>query len=250
MNKTFIWGHRGMGFGDTQNTMRSFQRAIDMGCDGIKTEAQLLKDGNIVLSFNDKFKLNGKEVSVSELNLEQIKAIKIENDQSIPNLRELFEQFKKHDIKYNFDIRHPDIGVRIIEIAKEYNLTSQIEIAKPSIYQNSLPTIFSKIREFDKEITLINSVSLKVSDIQPKDLELQYMKDLNVQVINVNYHFANMDLFKTIVENGFKFYIWGVLFKRDMIKFLKMHYKKRNIDGMYSNFPIRLLHLRDRIQNN
>lgn len=239
-----------MGFRDTQNTMRSFEKAIDMGCDGIKTEAQLLKDGNIILSFNDKFKLNGEEVSASELNLTQIKKIKLENDQTIPNLRELFERFKNHDIRYNFDIRHPDIGVRIIEIAKEYNLTSQIEIAKPSIYQDSLPTIFSKIREFDKNCTLINSVSLKISDIQMADLELQHMKDLNVQVINVNYHFANMELFKNVVDKGFKFYIWGLLFKRDMIKFLKMHYKNRNIDGMYSNFPIRLLNLRDQIQNN
>ena len=41
MNKTFVWGHRGAGFRDIENSMSSFKKAVDMGVDGIKTEAQL-----------------------------------------------------------------------------------------------------------------------------------------------------------------------------------------------------------------
>ena len=41
MNRTFIWGHKGAGFIGVQNTMTSFQNAIDMGVDGLKTEARL-----------------------------------------------------------------------------------------------------------------------------------------------------------------------------------------------------------------
>ena len=39
MDKTIIWGHRGAGFRDVENSMSSFKKAVKMGVDGIKTEA-------------------------------------------------------------------------------------------------------------------------------------------------------------------------------------------------------------------
>ena len=56
MNKTFVWGHRGAGFRGIENSMSSFKKAIDMGVNGIKTEAQLSKDGEIFLCFQQSLK--------------------------------------------------------------------------------------------------------------------------------------------------------------------------------------------------
>lgn len=250
MNKTFVWGHRGAGFKDVQNSLSSFQKAIDMGVDGIKTEAQLSKDGEIFLTFQQKLKINGTVSPISELNKKKIKRFKLENGESIPTLPELFNTLKNYDIRYNFDIKAPEIGIRIIEIAKEYNVLDQIEIAKTAINSNPLPNLFSKIREFDKNVKLSNSIYLKYSDIKEEHLELESMKELDVMSINVNYNFATFELFKNVIKNGFKFCVWGVLFSRSMEKFLKMNYEGRYIDAMMSNFPGRLVMLRDKIQNN
>lgn len=250
MNKTFVWGHRGAGFKDVQNSISSFQKAIDMGVDGIKTEAQLSKDGEIFLTFQQKLKINGTVSPISELNKKKIKRFKLENGESIPTLPELFNTLKNYDIRYNFDIKAPEIGIRIIEIAKEYNVLDQIEIAKTAINSNPLPNLFSKIREFDKNVKLSNSIYLKYSDIKEEHLELESMKELDVMSINVNYNFATFELFKNVIKNGFKFCVWGVLFSRSMEKFLKMNYEGRYIDAMMSNFPGRLVMLRDKIQNN
>jgi len=97
---------------------------------------------------------------------------------------------------------------------------------------------------------LINSVFLKYSNIEEKYLELESMKELNVEGVNVNYNFANFELFKKVIDKGFKFCVWGVLFNRTMEKFLKMNYQGKYIDAMMSNFPARLVKLRNRIQNN
>ncbi|GAF73321.1 unnamed protein product, partial [marine sediment metagenome] len=51
MSKTIIWGHRGAGFRDIENSMSSFKKAVKIGVDGIKTEAQLTNDGEIILQF-------------------------------------------------------------------------------------------------------------------------------------------------------------------------------------------------------
>jgi len=250
MNKTFVWGHRGAGFRDVQNTLSSFQKAIDMGVDGIKTEAQLSKDHEIFLTFQQQLKINGSSFPISELDKTKIKKFKLENGESIPTLPELFNTLKNYDIRYNFDIKAPEIGIRIIEIARNYNILDKIEIAKTSIDSSPLPIIFSKIREFDKTVKLSNSIFLKYSDIKEEHLELESMRELNVASINVNYNFATFDLFKNVIKNGFKFCVWGVLFNRSMEKFLKMNYQGRYVDAMMSNFPGRLVKLRDKIQNN
>jgi hypothetical protein len=250
MNKTFIWGHRGTGLMGMQNTISSFQNAIDMGVDGIKTEAKISKDKEIFLTFEQSLNINDKYVPINELKSYEIKEFKLENGKSIPTLRELFSEFKDYKIRYNFDINAPEIGIRIIEIAKEFKMVEKIEIAKPSIYPKPLPKIFSMIRKFDKDVKLVNSIFLKYPNINENHLELDSMRDLDIKAINVNYLYANFELFKKILDNRFEFYIWGVIFDRNMKKFLKMNYRGRYIDAMMSNFPIKLLNLRNKIQVN
>ncbi|UCC18513.1 MAG: hypothetical protein JSV62_10415 [Promethearchaeota archaeon] len=249
MSKTFIWGHRGAGFTGVQNTLSSFQKAVDMGVDGIKTEANLSKDGEIVLCFFKSFKKNGEDVLLNNLEIEEIKEYKLENNESIPTLREVFNSLKDYNIKYNFDINNPEVGIKIIELAKEFDKIHDIEIAKSSINPVSIPDFFSKIRKFDKKVTLVNSIFLKHSPIKEQHLELESMRRLNVQVINVNFNYANYELFRKVKDSGFKFYIWGLLFKRSMNKFLNMKYNEEYVDAMMSNLPDRLVRLRDQIQN-
>jgi hypothetical protein len=141
------------------------------------------------------------------------------------------------------------VGIRVIEIAKEFNLLDKIEISKTSIDPFTLPEIYSKIREFDKNVMLINTISLKHSIIREEHFELESMKKLNIQGINVNHNLATFDLFKKVKDFGFKFCVWGLLFKRSIQKFLKMNYKGQYIDAMMSNFPDRLVRLRNKIQN-
>ena len=249
MNKTFIWGHRGTGFIGTQNTLSSFKNAIDMGVDGIKTEAKLSKEGEVVLCFYNTLKKKGEDIPIQDLTIEEIKKFKLENNESIPTLREVFEAFESHNLKYNFDIMKPEVGIKVIETAKQYGLVNRIEIAKPSIHPDYLSKFFSEIRNFNKDVVLINSVSLKYSVIEEQHLEIEDMRKLNVEGINVNYNYANFELFKKVKEHGFKFYIWGVLFKRSMQKFLTMKYNGHFIDGIMSNQPDRLLKFRNEIQN-
>lgn len=248
--KTFVWGHRGTGFIGVSNSMSSFQNAINIGVDGIKTEAALSKDEKIFITNNQNLKINGEDKALKELNSNEIKKYKLDNGESIPTLTELFEEFKDSGIRYNFDIKSPEIGLRIIEIAEDFDLIGKVELAKASTNSSLLPEIFSKVRETNSKITLINSIFLKHSNISEKHFELENMRKLNVQVINVHYNFANYELFKKVKDAGFKFYVWGVLFKRSMEKFLKMKYKDQYVDALYSNFPGRLVNLRDNIQNN
>jgi hypothetical protein len=97
---------------------------------------------------------------------------------------------------------------------------------------------------------LVNTLFLGNTDIKEEHLELEDMKNLNVSGININYNFATPEVFKMVKDHGFKFCIWGVLFKRSMRRCLNMSYKGQYVDAMMSNFPHRLVNLRNEIQNN
>jgi len=250
MNKTIVWGHRGAGFRDVENSMSSFKKAVDMGVDGIKTEAQLSKDGEIFLCFQQSLRKNGEDVPIKDLDSTEIRTLRLDNNESVLTLSEFFSEFKNHNIHYNFDIQDPEAGIRIIEIARKFKVIDKIELAKTATSPSLLPNIFGKIREFDKNVKLINTIFLKHATNEKEHLELESMRKLNIQGINVKYNFATFELFKLVKENGFEFYVWGVLFNRSMQKFLKMNYKGQSVDAMMSNFPDRLVRLRNEIQNN
>ena len=57
----FVYGHRGVPFLEKENTLKSFERAIELGFDGIELDIMSTKDGKII------------EATVEKSNLEQIK---------------------------------------------------------------------------------------------------------------------------------------------------------------------------------
>ena len=47
--KIQVWAHRGASGYAPENTLDAFQKAIDMGADGIELDVQLTKDGKVVV---------------------------------------------------------------------------------------------------------------------------------------------------------------------------------------------------------
>ncbi|MHA2392143.1 MAG: glycerophosphodiester phosphodiesterase [Promethearchaeota archaeon] len=246
MNRTIIWGHRGAGFRDIENSMSSFKKAVDMGVDGVKTEAQLTKDNEIVLKFLPFVVINGKKTLIRDLSLNSIKKVKLENGEPIPTLQEMFKAFNDK-IRYNFDIFQPETGENIIEVAQDYNLIEKIELTKPVALTKSPDILFKPLRKKSKDVTLICSF-FSDKQISVDDYKLlKDMRKLDVQVINLNHHRFNFEVFKRIKDAGLDFYLWGVLFKYFMRKYLKLTYKDYIIDGIYTNYPDKLVNLRSEI---
>ena len=94
MNRTYIWGHRGAGFRDVENSMSSFKKAIDMGVDGIKTEAQLSKDGEIFLCFQQNLRKDGEYVPIKDLESNEIRPLRLDNNEPVLTLPKLFSELK------------------------------------------------------------------------------------------------------------------------------------------------------------
>jgi len=246
MSPTIIWGHRGADFRDIENSMSSFKKAVNMGVDGIKTEAQTTSDGEVILKFFPYINIGGKKTKIRDLQIEAIKQVKLENGESIPTIRELFDEFNDK-IRYNFDIFTVETGLHIIDVAEEYDLLDKIEITKPVAHTKTAESLFKPLRKRYKAIKLICSLFSDSQIFQENYKLLDQMKKLKVQVINLNHHRFNLDIFKRVKRAGFKFYLWGVLFKHFMKKYLNLSYEGEFIDGIYTNYPDKLVELRSEV---
>ena len=47
--KTKVWAHRGASGYAPENTLDAFQKAVEMGADGIELDVQMTKDGELVV---------------------------------------------------------------------------------------------------------------------------------------------------------------------------------------------------------
>ena len=94
--KSIVFGHRGSPDLITENTIPSFQKAIDQGVDGLEFDIRLSKDKQIVIFHDANLgRMSDREEAVSELSLTELQSISLHKkegqteDAYIPSLNDV-----------------------------------------------------------------------------------------------------------------------------------------------------------------
>ena len=143
--KTQVWGHRGADGWDVQyapeNTLPSFQKAIDMGADGIEFDVQLTKDGEIVICHDERIdRTSDGKGWLKDYTLKELK-------------------------RFNFSKPHPEYGFveiptleELLALIKSTNLTLNIELKTNMIYYDGLEEkTVQLVRKYDMDERVIYS---------------------------------------------------------------------------------------------
>jgi len=103
-------GHRGAKGYEPENTLRSFQKALELNVDAVELDVRRTKDGAIVVIHDAEVDrtTNGKGL-VSELTLKEIKELDIEKGEKIPTLEEALDFLDK---KVKIFIELKEIGMK------------------------------------------------------------------------------------------------------------------------------------------
>ena len=116
-----IFAHRGLTFrADKQivdeNTLESFELALEAGADYLETDLQLTKDGVAVLFHDsDLSRLVGSKNSISALTLDELRQIRLPFGGKIPTLHDALEKFPTS--KFNLDFKTPSTespGMKVV----------------------------------------------------------------------------------------------------------------------------------------
>ena len=136
-----IWivGHRGVKAIRPENTLISFQKAIELGLDGLETDVHMTTDGQLVLHHDDELDRTtdgtGKIESYSFAELRKLDAgVRFSPEyagQRIPRLEELLEMVEDPDFFLNIEMKdyRPEALRKIIETMERYGFHDRYVIA-------------------------------------------------------------------------------------------------------------------------
>ncbi len=236
--KPYIFGHRGASGYEIENTLSAFKKAVSMGA-GIETDVQLTKD-NKLICFHDPFFIIGSDsYVVSKLTLNEIRSMKFVDNRKIPLVSEVYENFKdeSNTLRYSFDITDKKAGVELLNLANKAHISDNIEITDRRII------VLSLLRKQNKNSKFVYTLAENVKKISDKTINLEKLRKLDIDVINVRCKRHIENIFKDIVENGFKCYIWGVNTKINMKRVIKMRDNDEIVNAIYTDYPDKLLNL-------
>lgn len=136
------FAHRGFSGKYPENTMLAFEKAIEIGADGIELDLQLTKDGEIVIIHDETVnRTTGKEGYVRDYTYEELSKLdasyiftgKYEINK-IPTFREYCEFVKNKDIVTNIELKtgvfeYLGIEEKVWNLIKEYHLEDKVIIS-------------------------------------------------------------------------------------------------------------------------
>jgi len=142
-----IVGHRGAAKEKPENTLISFEYAIELGVEIVECDVRETKDGELIISHDENLKrLIGIDVKISDLNLEEIKRFRIENE-PIPTLKEVLA-LVQNKCGLFIEIKEPPSTEKVIKAIKETTKSTDW-LAVISFYEEALKLV----KTIDPKIT-------------------------------------------------------------------------------------------------
>jgi glycerophosphoryl diester phosphodiesterase len=211
-------GHRGAKGYVAENTLASFQKAIELGVDMIELDVYCSKD-NVPVVIHDKNidrTTKGKGL-VADFEASELQEL------GIPTLEEVF----------NLVNNRCDINVEL----KSYEA---VESVLQLIYTSSFHKDKLLISSFDwnalQEVRFQdNTIRIGVLTQTDIDLDLAFAKFIKADAIHPYYHLLTAENVSIMQSKNFKVYPWTVNEPED-ITFVK----SLNVDGIITDFPDRL----------
>ena len=228
MKKILKIGHRGAKGYEPENTLISFQKAIGLGADGIELDVHLSLDGVIMVIHDETIDrtTNGKGF-VNKLSLQELKNFRIEKEQQILTLSEVFDMVNQRCF-INIELKGNGTAKPVIELI--YLYISE----KKWNYDHFLISSFDgKMLE---EVFLLNP-KIRIGVLTGHSIEeaLGFAIKIKAYSIHPKYGLVSKENVVLMQENGFEVYPWTVNAKVAIRKI-----KSFQVNGIISDFPDRL----------
>jgi glycerophosphoryl diester phosphodiesterase len=211
-------GHRGAKGHVAENTLASFEKAMEVGVDMIELDVFLSKD-NIPVVIHDKTidRTTNSNGFVSDFLAIELQKL------GIPTLEDVF-QLVNHQCDINVEIKEFEAVKSVLDLIHS-NIFSKEKILISSFDWNAL----QEVRFHDNDIRI---GVLTETDV---DLALAFAKFIKAYSIHPYYHLLTAENVAQMQSKNFKVFTWTVNEPEDII-FVKL----LNVDGIITDFPDRV----------
>ncbi|MDO6471045.1 glycerophosphodiester phosphodiesterase family protein [Maribacter sp. 1_MG-2023] len=223
-----VIGHRGAMGHETENTLPSIQKAMDLGVDMIEIDVFKIKSGEIVVFHDETLdRLTNAPGNIEDYYIFDLHKVIVNGGHKIPMLQDVLKLID-NKVALNIELKGAGTADRVNHIMNSY-----IEKRNWSP-ENFIISSFNwdelkEMREHNPNVAIA-----VLTEENPLDA-IPVAKELNA--VAINPYFKNLDLENAneIRDAGFKIYTWTVNEPADIEAM-----KRIAVDGIITNFPERI----------
>ena len=223
--QTQVIAHRGFWKteGSAQNSITALEKAAEEKLYGSEFDVQVTLDGKLIVNHDAKF----QGFVIAETPYKQLKKIRLNNGEKLPNLKKYLKKGKKLDIQLILEIKshkskevEDKMAADIVKMVKKMGLEKQVEYIAFSL----------NVCEQLAKLTPESEIAYLNGDITPAELK---KKGIN----GIDYHYnvieKHPEWIKEAHDLGMKVNVWTVN-KEDMMKKLI----DRKVDYITTDQPL------------
>ncbi|MEA1785552.1 glycerophosphodiester phosphodiesterase family protein [Arenibacter sp. GZD96] len=229
MNTPLVIGHRGAMGHETENTLASIQKAMDLGVDMIEIDVFKIHSGEIVV-FHDETveRLSNGGGRIEDYDVVDLKKLTLDGNHKIPLLQDVLKLID-HKTRLNIELKGANTADRTNFIINYYIKEkgwSLDDFVISSFRWDELKAF----RKLNPDI----AIAVLTEDEDPLDA-IPVAKELKAVAINPYFKKLTTENAKQIQNAGFKIYTWTVNEPEDIASVKELH-----VDGIITNFPERV----------
>lgn len=223
-----VIAHRGAKGYVPENTIASFEKALDIGAHGVELDVRLSSDGEIMVFHDDHTdRLTGVPGTVKNMTYDDLRKLKVDLHHQIPTLEEVLD-FVNKKMLVNIELK-VEAAARAVT-----DLIEQCVSEKGWDYAHFLVSSFNwaalqEIRNSNPKIPL---GVLTETDL---DLALGFAKSINAETIHPYFHLLDAENVEKIKAENVLLYAWTVNMPEDISRI-----KALKVDGIITDYPDRV----------
>jgi len=220
LDKILIIAHRGASAYEPENTLRSVEKALELGADMVEVDVRVSRDGHIVVMHDavvDRT-TNGKGY-VKDMTLKELKRLNAGLGERVPTLQEVAE-LTRRKVQLVVEIKVPGIEKKILQILKENELEGQALIT--SFYH----PILKRVKELEPNMgtgAIIASRPIKTA---------QLVLDANSNALFPKHVYVDPEMVEEAHRYDLAVYPWTVDTLNEIEPLIKM-----GVNGIVTNKP-------------
>lgn len=246
--KPMVYAHRGASKYAPENTMAAFEKAVEMGAQGIELDTHLTSDGHLVVTHDD---ILGRTCSgsgmVKDKSLSQLRQLDFGSwfgpgyeGEKIPLLQDVIELLQNRNMVLNIEIKatpgqyNAGIEKKVVELVRSCNFADRVIISSFNHY------MLLSIKDLDRGIRTAPLYGGLLANVW------KYAKELGAEAVHPNFNGIVADTFDGCGKKGILVNVWTVDREEDITRIAAM-----GADGIITNVPdvaLRAIGLNGRVQ--